>query len=101
RKLEKSEQRPAPETRIQMPELPEVADRRPVSASLTCGNVDASPYWGKFTSETELPGWGTWIRTSINGVRGSTAAPPAAAAYPYLWSGLRFCWYDRAWNGPG
>jgi hypothetical protein len=29
------------------------------------------------------------------------AAPPAVAAYPYLWGDRRFCWYDRAWNGPG
>ena len=22
-------------------------------------------------------------------------------AYPYLWGGQRYCWYDDAWNGPG
>ena len=28
---------------------------------------------------------------------------PAApvAAYPYLFGGRHFCWYDSAWNGPG
>ena len=36
---------------------------------LTCGNVDAFPYWGKFTSETALPGWATRIRTMMHGVR--------------------------------
>jgi hypothetical protein len=29
------------------------------------------------------------------------AAPPLVAAYPYVWGGRRFCWYNRAWNGPG
>ena len=56
RKLEKSEQRPAPETRTQRTEIPEVVGQRLVPAGLTCGNVDAFPYWGKFTSETALPG---------------------------------------------
>ena len=49
--------------------MPEVADQRPVPANLTYRNVDAFPFWGKFTAETELRGWGTWIRTRINGVR--------------------------------
>jgi hypothetical protein len=29
------------------------------------------------------------------------AAPAYGAAYPYLYDGRRFCWYDDAWNGPG
>jgi hypothetical protein len=56
RKLEKSEQRPAPETRVQRTEMPVVADQRPVSASLTYGNVDAFPFWRKYYAETELCG---------------------------------------------
>jgi hypothetical protein len=56
RKLEKSEQRPAPETRVQRTEMPEVAPRRPGLTSLTRGNVDAFPFWGKYYAETELCG---------------------------------------------
>jgi choline dehydrogenase-like flavoprotein len=47
RKLENSEPRSAPETRVQRTELPEVADRRPVPANLTCRNVGAFPFWAK------------------------------------------------------
>jgi hypothetical protein len=43
--LENSEQRPAPETRVQSSEMPQIADQRPVPDSLTCGNVDAFPFW--------------------------------------------------------
>jgi hypothetical protein len=64
RKLENSEQRPAPKSRAQRSEMPEVADQRPVPASLTRGNVDAFPFWGKYAPETALPGWGGRIRTS-------------------------------------
>jgi hypothetical protein len=56
RKLEKSEQRPAPESRARTAEIPEVVGQRLVPAGLTCGNVDAFLNWGKFTSETALPG---------------------------------------------
>jgi Protein of unknown function (DUF2924) len=56
RKLEKSEQRPAPETRVQSSEMPQIADQRPVPDSLTCGNVDAFPFWRKYYAETELYG---------------------------------------------
>src|ERR1700751_752585 len=58
RKLENSEQRPAPETRVQSSEMPQIADQRSVPDSLTCGNVDAFPFWGKYYAETELCGWG-------------------------------------------
>ena len=34
--------------------MPQIADQRPVQDSLTRGNVDAFPFWGKFTSETAL-----------------------------------------------
>jgi hypothetical protein len=44
--------------------MPEVVDQRPLPTSLTRGNVDAFPSWGKFTPETALPGWGGRIRTS-------------------------------------
>jgi hypothetical protein len=56
RKLEKSEQRPAPETRVQSSEMPQIADQRPVPACQTCGNVDAFPFWGTYYAETELYG---------------------------------------------
>ena len=36
---------------------------------LTRGNVGGSRRPGNKTPETGLPGWGTWIRTKINGVR--------------------------------
>jgi hypothetical protein len=56
RKLEKSEQRPAPETRVQRTEMPQIADQRPVPDSLTYGNVDAFPFWQKYYAETKLCG---------------------------------------------
>jgi hypothetical protein len=56
RKLENSKQRPAPETRVQRAELPEVADQRPVPARQTRGNVGAFLFWGKYTPETALRG---------------------------------------------
>jgi hypothetical protein len=43
RKLENSEQRPAPETRVQRTELPEVADQRPVPANLLLLEIDGAP----------------------------------------------------------
>jgi hypothetical protein len=43
--------------------MPEVAPRRPGLTSLTRGNVDAFPFWGKYYAETELCGWATRIRT--------------------------------------
>src|ERR1700738_432337 len=39
RKLENGEQRPAPETRAQRTEMPEIARQRPAPASLTRGNI--------------------------------------------------------------
>lgn len=36
---------------------------------LTRGNVGGSRQPGNKTPETGLAGWGTWIRTRINGVR--------------------------------
>src|ERR1700737_3248790 len=39
------------------------------SASVTRGNVAGSHTPGNITPETRLPGWGTWIRTKIDGVR--------------------------------
>jgi hypothetical protein len=35
------------------------------------GNVADSHTLGNNTPETRLPGWGTWIRTKIDGVRWS------------------------------
>jgi hypothetical protein len=43
RKLEKSEQRPSPETRAQRTEMPQISYWRPAPTSLTRGNVDAFP----------------------------------------------------------
>src|SRR5262249_53517256 len=45
RKLQKSEQRPAPESRVQRTERPEVVDQRPVPTRLTHWNVGAFPFW--------------------------------------------------------
>src|SRR5262249_7210061 len=53
----------------QRTEMPEIAGHRLGTVSLTRGNVDDFWPWGKYTPETELSGWGTWIRTRINGVR--------------------------------
>jgi hypothetical protein len=36
---------------------------------LTRGNVGGSRHPGNKTPETRLAGWGTWIRTMIDGVR--------------------------------
>jgi hypothetical protein len=61
--LENSEQRPAPETRVQSSEMPQIADQRPVPDSLTCGNVDAFPFWGTYNPEGfEPPRGGIKIR---------------------------------------
>jgi hypothetical protein len=38
-------------------------------ASLTRGKINDFHRPGKISQETELRGWGTWIRTKINGVR--------------------------------
>jgi hypothetical protein len=43
--------------------MPEVADQRPVPASLTRGNVDAFPFCQTHNPETELPGSATRIGT--------------------------------------
>jgi hypothetical protein len=50
-------------------ETPKIAGQRLGRASLTRGNVADSHTLGNNTPETRLPGWGTWIRTRINGVR--------------------------------
>jgi hypothetical protein len=50
-------------------EMPKITDQRLGRASLTRGNVAGSHTPGNNTTETRLPGWGTWIRTKINGVR--------------------------------
>ena len=42
---------------------------------LTRGNVDGSRHPGNKTPETGLHGWGTWIRTRINGVRVASPGP--------------------------
>jgi hypothetical protein len=49
--------------------MPEIAGQRPAPASLTRGKINDFHRPGKISQETELPGWGTWIRTKINGVR--------------------------------
>jgi hypothetical protein len=55
RKLENGEQRPAPETRAQRTEMPEIARQRPAPAILTHGNVADSHTPGNNTPETRLP----------------------------------------------
>ena len=47
---------------------------------LTRGNVGGSRQPGNKTPETGLAGWGTWIRTMINGVR----VPAASSCLPRL-----------------
>jgi hypothetical protein len=37
--------------------MPEIARQRPAPASLTHGNVEAFPFWGKYTPETKLSGF--------------------------------------------
>ena len=69
RKLENGEQRPAPETYPARAEISKITGQRLGSASLTRGNVAGSHAPGNITPETRLPGWGTWIRTKIDGVR--------------------------------
>jgi hypothetical protein len=49
--------------------MPEIAGQRPAPASLTRGNINDFHRPGKISQETELRGWGTWIRTKIDGVR--------------------------------
>jgi hypothetical protein len=56
RKLENGEQRPAPETRAQRTEMPEIARQRPAPASLTRGKINDFHRSGKISQETELPG---------------------------------------------
>jgi hypothetical protein len=65
-KLENGEQRPAPETLAQRTEMPEIARQRPAPASLTRGKINDFHRPGKIGQETELRGWGTWIRTKID-----------------------------------
>ena len=68
-KLENGEQRPAPETYRARAEIPKITGQRLASASVTRGNVAGSHTPGNIIPETRLPGWGTGIRTKINGVR--------------------------------
>jgi hypothetical protein len=49
--------------------MPEIAGQRPAPASLTRGKINDFHRPGKISQETELRGWGTWIRTKIDGVR--------------------------------
>ena len=74
RKLENGEQRPVPEIYPARAEIPKITGQRLGSASVTRGNVAGSHTPGNITPETRLPGWGTWIRTRINGVRVSAAS---------------------------
>src|ERR1700737_5435332 len=68
-KWENGEQRPAPETLAQRTKMPEIAGQRLAPASLTRGKINDFHRPGKISQETELRGWGTWIRTKIDGVR--------------------------------
>ena len=78
RKLENGEQRLAPETRPLRAEMPQIAGQRLGRAGVTRGNVADSHTPGNKTPETRLPGWGTWIRTRIDGVR----VPAASSCLP-------------------
>jgi hypothetical protein len=49
--------------------MAKIAGQRLEHANLTRGNVADSHTPGNNTPETRLPGWGTWIRTKIDGVR--------------------------------
>jgi hypothetical protein len=49
--------------------MPEIAGQRLRRIGLTRGDIGGCLQPGKIRPETELLGWGTWIRTSINGVR--------------------------------
>ena len=71
RKLENSEQRPAPETRPARAEMLEIADQRLGHPSLTCGNVGDSPPPGNNTPEP--PRGGIKIRCLTAWLRPSTA----------------------------
>jgi hypothetical protein len=97
RKLENGERRPAPETRTQRMEMPEIVRQRPAPASLSRGNINDFYRPGKISPETELRGWGTWIRTKIDGVRvrcstvelSPTRSPQKAKTLAEAWSS---CW---------
>ena len=60
--------------------MPEIAGQRPAPASLTRGKINDFHRPGKISQETELRGWGTWIRTKIDGVR----VPAASSCLPRL-----------------
>ena len=55
--------------------MPEIARQRLAPASLTRGKINDFHRPGKISQETELRGWGTWIRTMINGVRVASPGP--------------------------
>jgi len=46
--------------------MPEVAPRRPGLTSLTRGNLDAFPSWGKYNPETTLRGCDTFRREPVS-----------------------------------
>ena len=48
--------------------MPEIAGQRLRRIGLTPGDIGGSLQPGKINPETELRGWGTWIRTKIDGV---------------------------------
>src|ERR1700730_1641981 len=70
-KLENGEQRPAPETRAQRTEMPEIAGQRPAPASLTRGNINDFHRPGKISQETET----AWLTSQ-------SAANPSARQIP-------------------
>jgi hypothetical protein len=49
--------------------MPEIAGQRLRRIGLTRGDIGGCLQPGKIRPETEPLGWGTWIRTRINGVR--------------------------------
>ena len=63
RKLENSQQRPAPETQAQRTRMLEIAGQRPGRPRLIRGNLGDSRPPVIHTPETGLPGWGGRIRT--------------------------------------
>jgi hypothetical protein len=65
RKLENGEQRPAPETRAQRTEIPEIARQRPEPASLIRGEINDFHRPGKISQGFEPPHGGIKIRTFL------------------------------------
>src|SRR5215211_656998 len=69
RKLQTPEQRPSPEARVFAAENSPIRDPRLDGAALSPGNTAYFPRLCCRARETHLAGWGTRIRTSIDGVR--------------------------------